>query len=77
MGIGASLFLIALGLILAIAVKAQLGGIDIQLVGWILVGAGVTGILLTLLIWRPRRRNAIVIEEGAVRDDLPPPPQTY
>jgi hypothetical protein len=77
MGIGASLFLIALGLILAIAVKAQLVGIDIQLVGWILVGAGVAGILLTQLIWRPRRRNAIIIEEGSGRDDLPPPPQTY
>jgi hypothetical protein len=75
MGIGASIFLIAVGLILALAVKAQLGGVDIQLVGWILAGAGVVGLLMTLLIMSPRRRNAIV-EDRVVRDDLPPPP-TY
>jgi hypothetical protein len=77
MGIGASIFLIALGLILALAVKAQLGGIDIQLVGWIIAGAGVVGLLLTLLVWGPRRRDATVIEDRVVGDDTPPPPPTY
>ena len=77
MGIGASIFLIALGLILALAVRDDLGAIDIQLVGWIIAGAGVVGLLLTLLIWIPRRREATVIEETVVRDDLPPPPTTY
>jgi len=77
MGIGASIFLIALGLILALAVKAQLGGIDIQLVGWIIAGAGVVGLLMTLLVWGPRRRDATVIDERFVGDDTPPPPPTY
>ena len=44
MGIGASIFLIALGLILALAVDVNLSGIDLQLVGWIL--AVVLGLLL-------------------------------
>lgn len=77
MGIGASIFLIALGLILALAVKAQLGGIDIQLVGWIIAGAGVVGLLLTLLVWGPRRRDATVIEERVIREEPPSPPTTY
>jgi hypothetical protein len=77
MGIGASIFLIALGLILALAVRDDLGAIDIQLVGWIIAGAGVVGLLLTLLIWIPRRRDATIIEETVVRDDIPPPPTTY
>jgi Domain of unknown function (DUF6458) len=77
MGIGVGIFLITLGLILALAVKAQLGGIDIQLVGWIIVGAGVVGLLMTLLVWGPRRRDATIIEERVVRDESPPPPPTY
>ncbi|MFP5335402.1 MAG: DUF6458 family protein, partial [Actinomycetes bacterium] len=40
MGIGASIFLIALGLILALAVEFEVGGLDIQVIGWILVIVG-------------------------------------
>ncbi|MGD9957362.1 MAG: DUF6458 family protein [Candidatus Nanopelagicales bacterium] len=63
MGIGASIFLIAVGAICAFAVDAQVAGIDIQVIGWILMGAGVLGLLLTLLIFAPRRRR-IVRETG-------------
>ena len=43
MGIGASIFLIALGAILAFALNVDLGGIDIQVIGWILLLAGDAG----------------------------------
>jgi len=76
MGIGASIFLIALGLILALAVRGDLGAVDIQLVGWIIAGAGIVGLLLTLLVWIPRRRDATIIQD-TVTDELPPPPTTY
>lgn len=67
MGIGASIVLIALGAILAFAVDAQVAGIDIQAVGWILMGAGVLGLLMTLLVFAPRRRRRVV-ETGVPYD---------
>jgi Domain of unknown function (DUF6458) len=51
MGIGASLFLITLGLILWLAVNATVQGIDINLVGLILVIVGGIGLLLSLVFW--------------------------
>lgn len=74
MGIGGSIFLIALGLILALAVNYQLVGIDINLIGWILVAVGVLGLALTLYFWNSRRRptGAGTVEERRVYDDRPP-----
>jgi hypothetical protein len=51
MGIGVSIFLIAVGAVLAFAVDAEVSGLDIQVVGWILLGVGAIGILLSLLFW--------------------------
>jgi hypothetical protein len=70
MGIGVSVFLIALGLILAVATSFELAGLDIQVVGWILVAAGVLGLIMTLVVWGPRRRaaRADVVEERRVYD---------
>lgn len=79
MGIGASIFLIAAGLILALAVKASVSGIDIQVIGWILVAVGIVGLATTLLIFAPRRRavrdqtvvrDVPVVEERRYRDDV-------
>jgi hypothetical protein len=76
MEIGGSIFLIVLGLILALAVKVDLAGLDIQVVGWILVGAGLVGIIMTFTIWRPRRRVLVerggIVEETRVYDERPP-----
>jgi uncharacterized membrane protein len=55
MGIGASIFLIAVGLILALAVNFEVSGLDIAVIGWILVAAGVVGLLMTMLVFGPRR----------------------
>jgi len=85
MGIGASIFLIALGLILALAVNINLSGIDLQLVGWILAAVGLVGLLITLTALNRRRafvRDEAVLreppvvrrEERVIRDDPPPPP---
>jgi Na+/proline symporter len=54
-GIGASIFLIALGAILAFAVNVDLGGLDIQVIGWILILAGVLGLITFAMIWGRRR----------------------
>jgi len=59
MGIGVSIFLMAVGAILAFAVHVQSNGIDLSTVGVILMILGVVGLLATLVIWEewtPRRR---------------------
>jgi len=50
-GIGVSIFLIALGAILAFAVNAEVSGIDVQTVGWILLAVGVVGIVISMIFW--------------------------
>ena len=60
MGIGGSIFLIALGAILAFAVNAHISGIDINVVGYVLMLAGLVGLLVTLWYWNSRRRSTVV-----------------
>jgi len=61
MGIGVGIFFIAVGAILAFAVDAQVSGIELETIGFILMGAGVLGIVLELLLFAPRRRNTLVV----------------
>jgi hypothetical protein len=65
MGIGVSVFLIAVGLILALAVHVTVAGLDVQLVGWILVIAGVLGLITSFAFFGPRRRRTTVVERTA------------
>ncbi|HSK17020.1 MAG TPA: DUF6458 family protein [Gaiellaceae bacterium] len=51
MGIGASIFLVAVGAILAFAVTAEVSGVDIAAVGWILMIVGILGFVLSLIFW--------------------------
>jgi Domain of unknown function (DUF6458) len=57
MGIGTSLFLIAVGAILKFAVTAHVSGIALATVGTILIVVGVIGLLISLFMlasWRDR-----------------------
>jgi ascorbate-specific PTS system EIIC-type component UlaA len=47
MGYGLGIFLLALGLILALAVQDSISNVDLTMVGWILVLAGALVIVLT------------------------------
>ena len=67
MGIGVSIFLIAVGAILAFAVNAATDVANIDTIGYILMGAGVLGLLFTLLIWGPRHRDGVVEERVVER----------
>ncbi len=68
MTIGGGVFLVAVGAILAFAVNFQLAGIDIHIVGWILMVAGVFGIITGLYLMNRRRRTDLVEERVVVRD---------
>jgi hypothetical protein len=76
MGIGASVFLIAVGGILTFATDVDLAGVELDVVGIILMVAGAIGLFVSLVIWGPRRRSTAVVErpvveERRVRDDGP------
>ena len=67
MGFGTSIFLIAVGAILAFAVNATVQGLDLVVVGWILMGVGALGILISIAFWDSwgglgGRRSTTVIE---------------
>ena len=74
MGIGAGLLLIALGAIFAFAVHVNLSGLNLTVVGWILMVVGVIGILLSIFYWGPRRRRGLVRERVYTEDPTQPPP---
>jgi protein-S-isoprenylcysteine O-methyltransferase Ste14 len=60
MGIGGSIFLIAVGAIIAFGVHIQMGWLDLSVVGWVLMLAGFVGLVLTLWFWNSRRRRVVV-----------------
>lgn len=65
MGIGVNIFLIAVGAILALAVDATVAGLDIKVVGVILMVAGAVGLILTLFVFAPRRRHTVTETRSA------------
>jgi hypothetical protein len=72
-GIGTSIFLIAVGAILRYAVTGSVEGLDLDVVGLILMIAGAIGLVLTFLwmtIWADRRRGAVVGERAVVREPV-------
>jgi membrane protease YdiL (CAAX protease family) len=79
MGIGVGIFLIALGAILTFAVDWTVGGLDLKAVGWVLMAAGVAGLILFFYFWN-RRRVPVAVAQHSLReaprtyDDATPPP---
>jgi hypothetical protein len=59
MGIGFSILLLAVGAILTFGVDATVSGLDITVVGWILMAVGVVGLILTMVVLAPRRRRVV------------------
>ena len=68
MGIGTSIFLLALGAILKFAVEDAIGGIELATVGVILMIAGVIGLLISLF-WMSQNRAAPVARDRVVERD--------
>jgi Domain of unknown function (DUF6458) len=69
MGIGTSIFLIAVGAILYFAVNADVSGLEISTVGLILMICGVLGLVISLFFLNSMRRETR--ERTIVRDRDP------
>lgn len=73
MTLGASIFLIAIGAILTFATNFTVSGLDLDIVGVILMIVGVLGLIAYLVVWAPRRRRMAsgqaVVHERRVYDD--------
>lgn len=74
MGIGVSVFLLAIGAILAFAVDLTVSGLDLATVGVILMIVGAIGLVTSMLIFG---RNSVgrrtVVTDGYVEDDVVDP----
>jgi hypothetical protein len=71
MGIGGSIALLVIGAILAFAVKdTDLGGwLDVNVVGWVLILAGLAMLVITLWVWNSRRRRIVAPPATAATTD--------
>jgi hypothetical protein len=76
-GIGVSIFLIALGLILALAVHTHLSGVDINTIGWILTIVGIAGLVLSLIFWSSWAGPGYWTRRRGGYADEPPPGPPY
>jgi hypothetical protein len=73
MGIGASLILIAVGAVLVWAVNADVSGVELTTVGWILLIVGLAGALLSLIFWSSWGGYGTTRRREIIRDEGPPP----
>lgn len=69
MTIGVSIFLIAIGAILTFATDVTVSGLNLDVVGVILMLVGILGLVLTLVIWGPRRRAGRVVPGGEIVEE--------
>ncbi len=67
MGIGASIILLAIGAILTFAVNATVSGLDINVIGVILMVAGALGLAMTTLVFG-RDRGGVVEDRVVTRE---------
>lgn len=65
MGIGTSIFLLATGAILAFGVQDSLSGVDLTVIGYILMGAGAIGLLLFATVFGRNRKTVATTTESS------------
>jgi hypothetical protein len=69
-GVGVSIFLIAVGAILVWAVNASVSGLELDTIGVILMVVGILGLVLSMIFWSSwggfggERRRTTYVEDG-------------
>jgi cation transporter-like permease len=77
MGIGGGIFLIVVGAVLAFAVSDAVQGVDLAMIGYICMAAGVLTVIIALVM-NAQRTNTTHREVIERRDEgRPPAPPTY
>jgi hypothetical protein len=74
MGLGVSIFLIAVGAILTWAVNASVSGLELDTIGVILMIVGILGLVLSMIFWSSwggfanggARRRTTYVDDGPV-----------
>lgn len=85
MSIGLGVFLMALGLILALGVRDRLSDFDLSMIGWVLTGVGALAIVVSVMVasmrtrgrarsteYVERPRSTEYVERRERRDDIDP-----
>ncbi len=76
MTIAGAILLIVIGAILTFATNIHVQGVDLDVVGWILMIAGAAGLILSFfqeMIWTDRaRRRELAAEERRQAEEVPP-----
>ena len=70
MGIGVGIFLIAIGAILTFAVHWHIAGLDLQAVGWVLMFAGLAGVILFFAFWHRRGTGRVVSQRQTYQEPV-------
>jgi membrane protein implicated in regulation of membrane protease activity len=69
MGIGVGIFLIVVGAILTFAIDATVSGLDLNVVGWVLMLAGAASLVFFFYFSHRRRASREVMTERRGYDD--------
>lgn len=69
MTIGTGIVLFVIGAILAFAINVDVGWADLNMIGYILMGAGAIAFVVGLIVMSTRRGRRTV-DETVVRDDV-------
>jgi uncharacterized membrane protein len=67
-GIGTSIFLIALGAILYFAVNVDISGLELSTVGLILMIVGIVGLLISLYLMSVASRRGVAADRPVARE---------
>jgi hypothetical protein len=75
-GIGAGLFLIALGAILTYAITADLSWVRLDVVGVVLMLVGAASLVLGLVIYNNRRHGTVITQRRVIDEHGDTPEET-
>ena len=70
MGIGVGIFLVAIGAILTFAVHWHIAGLDLHVVGWVLMLAGLAGVILFFAFWHRRGTGRVVSQRQTYQEPV-------
>jgi Domain of unknown function (DUF6458) len=73
MGFGVSIFLTAIGAILAFAVNKHVNGISVHAIGWILMIVGILGGVISMIFWQSWAGPGHLTRRSTVMDEPPAP----